>query len=116
MLHFYFCQNILFNYVTCKSTDNPFVDKKLSPNYPLNAAFLALAISQLIKILTFFHREKRWDKKQLFKSGGVPSSTTATVSALATAVGFNEGLHGPVFACACVLAIIIVHNCHDLKN
>lgn len=93
-----------------KSTDNPFVDKKLSPNYPLNAAFLAFAISQLIKFLTVYHKEKRWDKKQLFKSGGVPSSTTATVSALAMAVGFNEGLHGPVFTCACVLAILVVHN------
>jgi uncharacterized protein len=94
-----------------KSTDNPFImDKKLSPNYPLNAALLAFAISQLINFLTFYHKEKRWDKKQLFKSGGVPSSTTATVSALAMAVGFNEGLHGPVFACALILAIIVVHN------
>ncbi|AES75679.1 acid phosphatase/vanadium-dependent haloperoxidase [Medicago truncatula] len=50
------------------------------------------------------------DKKQLFKSGGMPSSTEATVSALANAVGFNEGLHGPVFAGVWVLAIIVVHN------
>lgn len=53
------------------------------------------------------YKEKRWDLKQLIGSGGMPSSHSATVTALATAVGFHEGFGGPLFATALVLACIV---------
>lgn len=40
-------------------------------------------------------------------SGGMPSSHSATVTALAVAVGLQEGTGGPAFALALVLACVV---------
>lgn len=53
------------------------------------------------------YKERRWDPKQLIGSGGMPSSHSATVTALAAAIGFHEGFGGPLFATALVLACIV---------
>jgi len=52
-------------------------------------------------------KERRWDLKQLVGSGGMPSSHSATVSALAAAIGFQEGLEGPLFATSLVFACTV---------
>jgi acid phosphatase family membrane protein YuiD len=40
-------------------------------------------------------------------SGGMPSSHSATVTALAVAIGLQEGTGGPAFAVAVVLACVV---------
>ncbi|KAJ8747317.1 hypothetical protein K2173_008248 [Erythroxylum novogranatense] len=60
-------------------------------NYPLISALVAFAIAQSIKFFTSWYKERRWDVKQLVGSGGMPSSHSATVTALAMAIGFQEG-------------------------
>jgi len=40
-------------------------------------------------------------------SGGMPSSHSATVTALATAIGLQEGTGAPAFAVALVLACVV---------
>nr|CAB3475133.1 unnamed protein product [Digitaria exilis] len=52
-------------------------------NYPLVAALLGFAIAQSIKFFVTWYKENRWDPKQLIGSGGMPSSHSATVTALA---------------------------------
>uniref|UniRef100_A0A804N7U8 Acid phosphatase/vanadium-dependent haloperoxidase-related protein n=1 Tax=Zea mays TaxID=4577 RepID=A0A804N7U8_MAIZE len=56
-------------------------------NCPLVAAVLTFSIAQSIKVLTTWYKENRWDAKQLVGSGGMPSSHSATITALAVAVG-----------------------------
>lgn len=53
------------------------------------------------------YKENRWDVKRLYGSGGMPSSHSATVTGLACAIGLREGLGGPLFAIAFVLACIV---------
>nr|KAJ0228307.1 hypothetical protein LSAT_V11C100018480 [Lactuca sativa] len=48
-----------------------------------------------------------WDIEQLVGSGGMPSSHSATVTALAATVGFLDGIGGTKFAIAIVLAFIV---------
>lgn len=55
----------------------------------------------------FRYKEKRWDSKKMLDSGGMPSSHSATVTALAVAVGLKDGTGGPAFAIAFVLACIV---------
>ena len=43
----------------------------------------------------------------MLDSGGMPSSHSATVSALAVAIGLQEGAGSPAFAVAVVLACIV---------
>lgn len=47
---------------------------------PFIAAFIAFAIAQLLKVLTFWYSERRWDYTRVVGSGGMPSSHTACVS------------------------------------
>ena len=43
----------------------------------------------------------------MLDSGGMPSSHSATVSALALAIGLQEGAGSPAFAIAIILASIV---------
>lgn len=53
------------------------------------------------------YKEKRWDSKRMLDSGGMPSSHSATVTALAVAIGIHEGTGGPAFAIAVILACVV---------
>ena len=43
----------------------------------------------------------------MISSGGMPSSHSATVTALAVAIGFEEGAGAPAFAIAVVMACVV---------
>ncbi|RRT85849.1 hypothetical protein BHE74_00001593 [Ensete ventricosum] len=89
-------------------------------NYPLISAILAFAIAQSIKVFTtwyvtcyktfrrsLWYKERRWDAKQLIGSGGMPSSHSATVIALAVAIGIQDGLGSSTFATAMMFASVV---------
>ncbi|KAJ6313070.1 hypothetical protein OIU77_014566 [Salix suchowensis] len=84
-------------------------------NYPLISAFLAFAIAQSIKFFTSWYKERRWDLKQLIGSGGMPSSHSATVAALAMAVGFQEGFGGSLFSIALILACVVMYDATGVR-
>ncbi|KAF7839810.1 putative membrane protein yuiD [Senna tora] len=84
-------------------------------NYPLISAIVAFAIAQSIKFFTTWYKERRWDLKQLIGSGGMPSSHSATVTALAAAIGFQEGFGGPLFATALILACIVMYDATGVR-
>ncbi|MQM09233.1 hypothetical protein Taro_042102 [Colocasia esculenta] len=79
-------------------------------NYPLFSAMIAFAIAQSTKLFTTWYKERRWDAKQLIGSGGMPSSHSATVTALAVAVGLQEGFGGSVFATSMIVACVVSAN------
>ncbi|CAI0436352.1 unnamed protein product [Linum tenue] len=76
-------------------------------NVPLISAFLALAIAQFLKPFTVWFKERRWDSRRMLGSGGMPSSHSATVTALAVAIALEEGTGAPTFAVALVLACVV---------
>ncbi|KAL3649865.1 hypothetical protein CASFOL_006268 [Castilleja foliolosa] len=84
-------------------------------NYPLIAALFAFALAQAFKIITSRYKENRWDMKQLIASGGMPSSHTATVTALAVAVGLKDGFGGSTFAIALVLACVVMYDATGVR-
>lgn len=84
-------------------------------NYPLISAFLAFAIAQSIKFFTSWYKERRWDLKQKVGSGGMPSSHSATVAALAMAVGFQEGFGGSLFSIALILACVVMYDATGVR-
>ncbi|XP_057421844.1 uncharacterized protein LOC130715744 [Lotus japonicus] len=87
----------------------------ISVNYPLISALVAFALAQGIKFFTTWFKERRWDMKQLVASGGMPSSHSAVVTALAAAIGFQEGFGGPLFAIALVLACIVMYDATGVR-
>ncbi|KAL4279615.1 hypothetical protein GQ457_03G009850 [Hibiscus cannabinus] len=84
-------------------------------NYPLICAFISFAIAQSIKFFTSWYKEKRWDIKQLVGSGGMPSSHSSTVMALATAIGLQEGFGGSLFATALILACVVMYDATGVR-
>jgi hypothetical protein len=84
-------------------------------NIPLVAAFVSFMVAQTLKVLTTWYKENRWDVRQLYGSGGMPSSHSATVMGLACAVGLREGLDGSLFAIAFVLASVVMYDASGVR-
>ncbi|TXG67501.1 hypothetical protein EZV62_008776 [Acer yangbiense] len=84
-------------------------------NVPLLSAFLAFALAQFLKVFTTWYKEKRWDARRLVRSGGMPSSHSATVTALAVAIGLQETAGSPAFAVAVVLACVVMYDASGVR-
>ncbi|XWS47413.1 hypothetical protein CRYUN_Cryun14cG0150100 [Craigia yunnanensis] len=84
-------------------------------NLPLITAFLAFALAQFLKVFTNWFKERRWDSKRMIGSGGMPSSHSATVTALAVAIGLQDGTGGPAFAIAVVLACVVMYDASGVR-
>uniref|UniRef100_A0A6M2EVW8 Phosphatidic acid phosphatase type 2/haloperoxidase domain-containing protein n=1 Tax=Populus davidiana TaxID=266767 RepID=A0A6M2EVW8_9ROSI len=87
----------------------------LPSNIPLLSAFLAFSLAQFLKLFTSWFKEKRWDARRMLGSGGMPSSHSATVTALATAIGLQEGTGAPAFAVALVLACVVMYDATGVR-
>uniref|UniRef100_A0A0D3FX97 Uncharacterized protein n=1 Tax=Oryza barthii TaxID=65489 RepID=A0A0D3FX97_9ORYZ len=84
-------------------------------NYPLVAALVAFALAQSSKFFTTWFKEKRWDARQLIASGGMPSSHSATVTALAVAIGIQEGYRSATFATSVIIACVVMHDAFGVR-
>lgn len=58
----------------------------------------------------------RLDFARLVDSGGMPSSHTAFVAGLCTAVGMTEGMSSVVFAVALCFSLIIIYDATNLRR
>ncbi|XP_044494497.1 uncharacterized membrane protein YuiD-like [Mangifera indica] len=97
------------------STSSSYSRLSLFTNYPLVSAVLSFVIAQSIKFFTFWYRERRCDLKQFVGSGGMPSSHSATVTALAMAIGLQEGFGGSLFAIALILACVVMYDATGVR-
>lgn len=86
-------------------------------NYLLMSAVVAWLMAQIIKIFTglYQHEGKLTLRKILFSTGGMPSSHSASVLALAVAAGLKEGFGSPFFAIAAVLSIIVMIDASGVR-
>ncbi|XAR67438.1 hypothetical protein NMG60_11002202 [Bertholletia excelsa] len=84
-------------------------------NLPLLSAFLACAVAQFLKPFTTWIKDKKWDSKRMISSGGMPSSHSATVTALVAAIGLQEGTGGSAFAIAVVLACVVMYDATGVR-
>jgi len=76
----------------------------------------AWAISQLLKIIVVLARDKRFDWWFLVRSGGMPSSHTALVCALATVVAMMLGFGSASFAIAAILAMVVMYDAAGVRQ
>lgn len=94
---------------------NSFVHQ-LSRNHILNVAVLSGLIAQVLKVIIVILTTKKIDMKRLTGSGGMPSSHTAFVVALSTAVGRDSGWDSPLFALAVVFAAIVMYDAAGVRR
>jgi len=88
----------------------------LLANTPLVAAFTATLIAQAFKLALVLATERRWAPERLLETGGMPSSHSAAVAALATSLGLIYGLGHPYFAIAVVFATIVMYDATGIRR
>ncbi|KAL3639987.1 hypothetical protein CASFOL_014955 [Castilleja foliolosa] len=86
-----------------------------SANLPIVSALLACAIAQFLKPFTTWLKDNKWDSRRMLGSGGMPSSHSATVTALATAIGLEDGAWAASFAIAVVLACVVMYDATGIR-
>ena len=87
----------------------------LTGNLMLDLAIAAWFAAQLIKLLLQLAVERRSDLRAALKSGGMPSSHSAFVCALAVSVGILYGWQTPYFALAAGLAAVVMYDACNVR-
>lgn len=77
---------------------------------------LSWATAQTIKVVLGVIREKRFNFKWFVGTGGMPSSHSAGVAALATSIGITCGFGTPIFAFSLVFAIITMFDAQGVRR
>ncbi len=85
-------------------------------NTPLLAALAATMLAQALKVVITLIAERRLALDRLLETGGMPSSHSAAVAALATSVGAIHGMGSPYFAIAAVLGSIVMYDATGIRR
>ena len=85
-------------------------------NRILLIVFIAWFITQTVKLIVFWVINKKFVLERFFGDGGMPSSHSAVVASLATAIGLQSGWDSPLFAVATVLAVIVMHDATGVRQ
>ncbi|MER2192694.1 MAG: divergent PAP2 family protein [Solibacillus sp.] len=84
-------------------------------NLPLWLGAFAILFAQVLKVPINFIVTKKFDFSLLTSTGGMPSSHSAAVTSVATAVGFEVGFDSPIFSVAAMLAIIVMYDASHVR-
>ena len=74
------------------------------------------AIAQLLKVIVILIQKKQLDLRYLVISGGMPSSHSAFVSALATSVALIQGLGSVAFGISAVFALVVIYDAAGVRR
>ena len=80
------------------------------------SAVLGWFIAQVLKTIIHLFLTKKFVAERMIGSGGMPSSHSATVCALATATGMTYGGGSFEFSIAVILAIIVMHDAMGVRR
>ncbi|KUP06123.1 membrane protein [Bacillus coahuilensis m2-6] len=85
-------------------------------NFPLLASLAAIFFAQFVKVPIQFIATRKVDWSLITSTGGMPSSHSAAVTALATGVALETGLDSPVFSVAAIFAIIVMFDSTGVRR
>lgn len=85
-------------------------------NVILIAPITAWLIAQLIKTVIHMIISKKFVAERIVGGGGMPSSHSATVCALATAVAMRYGVASPLFAISAIFATVTMYDAMGVRR
>jgi len=85
-------------------------------NRVLIAALLAWAVAQGLKMPIEYARTRRWNWVLLLRAGGMPSSHSSLVTALAHGIGLSVGYDSAMFALAAVIAMVVIYDATGIRR
>jgi len=80
------------------------------------APFIAWFLCQVLKVVFYLFAEKQLNVARLFDTGGMPSSHSALVVALATLLGMREGVTSPLFGVSLIFALVVMYDATNLRR
>lgn len=94
---------------------NPGNDQ-LFNNITVISAFFGWFVAQALKFVFHILRTGKVDFYTLVSTGGMPSSHSSMVSALATSVGLSVGFADPLFALALGFALVVMFDAQSFRR
>lgn len=85
-------------------------------NQVLLIALCSSLTAQILKLFIELAQFRQLRFKIMFETGGMPSSHSALVSALATGIGLTQGWDTPQFAIATVFAFIVMYDAAGIRR
>ncbi len=85
-------------------------------NFPLWASLFAIGFAQFVKVPLNFIATRKIEWSLLTSTGGMPSSHSAAVTSLSTAIALEFGLDSSVFAIAAVFGIIVMFDATGVRR
>jgi len=89
---------------------------KIWANRVLLSSLTAWFIAQSLKICLSLYKDKKLDLTRFVGSGGMPSSHTSFVTALATSVGKINGWDSSSFAIALCFALVVMYDAAGVRR
>jgi acid phosphatase family membrane protein YuiD len=83
---------------------------------PLVLALASSAAAQLTKFLVTWGGERKVNFKRLVELGGMPSAHSASVAALSTGVGLEEGLTSPLFGVTVFFSLLTMYDAAGIRR
>ncbi len=71
---------------------------------------------QLFKVIYDLVHTKQFNFKRIMGAGGMPSSHSAVVTALASLIGKYEGINSPLFGIAVVFACVVMYDAAGVRR
>lgn len=90
--------------------------KLLLANFVLVAVVISWFFAQAIKVVIYRFLEGKWNLWHFFEAGGMPSTHSASVTALTLAVALAYGLNSPLFAISLVFALIVMYDATGVRR
>lgn len=88
----------------------------LLSNTVLISAVSGWFVAQVLKTLIHLFMTRKFVAERLVGSGGMPSSHSATVCALATSIAIECGFASTEFAISLIVAIIVMHDAMGVRR
>ncbi|MFW6367007.1 MAG: divergent PAP2 family protein [Spirochaetota bacterium] len=76
----------------------------------------AFLIAQAIKFGIGYYTGKKSKLTQFFGTGGMPSSHSATVTALAASIGLKEGFSSSSFAVSAIFCAVVLYDATNIRR
>jgi len=80
------------------------------------AGIAAWVIAQILKLVVHIRRTGKFDPAFLLRLGGMPSSHSATVVAVAVSIGLLHGFGSSLFVLALTFAVIVMIDAQSVRR
>lgn len=88
----------------------------IAMNRALWTSLASIGAAQAIKIPKRIQETGRWEWRHLVSTGGMPSSHSAGVAALAAYLGVKKGISSPYFSLSAMLGVIVMYDAMGIRR